>query len=183
MRVGGEDAQADQAAGADQSLTSAGVQATSSSSAACGKPSWAQVRARETCELLGFHDAESDDRWREADLGAWTGLHTTSLDDRQAADYARWRAGELDPPGAEPFAAMTERVQASVDELRAKGASTLVVTHGGPIRSVCQRLLGLEPRHVVPVHPGSLTVLDLEGSPRLAAYNLRLDTRVDEAPD
>ena len=89
----------------------------------------------------------------------------------------------MDPPGAEPFDVLCERVQASVDGLLAKGESTMVVTHGGPIRSVCQRLLGLEPRHVVPVHPGSLTVVDLAGRPRLAAYNLRLDTRSDEAPD
>ena len=87
------------------------------------------------------------------------------------------------PPGAEPFDAMCGRVQASIDELLDKGESTLVVTYGGPIRSVCQRLLGLEPRHVVPGHPGSLTVVDLQGRSRLAAYNLRLDTRSDEAPD
>jgi glucosyl-3-phosphoglycerate phosphatase len=88
----------------------------------------------------------------------------------------RLAAGRFTPPGAEPFAALTEWVAAGVADLRADpGAGVvLVVTHGGPIRAVVRHLLGLEPARIVPVGPASLTVLDLDpGGARLRGYNIR----------
>jgi broad specificity phosphatase PhoE len=45
------------------------------------------VRARETAALLGFPDAEADARWREVDVGAWTGRPATELVEEEPAAY------------------------------------------------------------------------------------------------
>lgn len=141
------------------------------------------TRAVQTSRLAGHADAVVDDRWQEADLGEWTGRSTTALTGQEALDYADWRAGRLDPPGAECFAHMRERVGAAVDDILTTGVTTLVVTHGGPIRAACDRLVGLAPGSLVPVHPGSLTILELDGRPRLLAYNLTSRVIAGDPPD
>jgi len=52
-----------------------------------------------------------------------------------------------------------------------EGAQALVVTHGGPIRALCARLLGTEVDALARVANASLTVVVLTDRPRLIAYN------------
>jgi broad specificity phosphatase PhoE len=128
------------------------------------------ARARETAELLGHPPASCDPRWQEAHLGEWTGRQAVEL---PGTAYADWRAGRHTPPGGESFAELTARVVEAVEALDPAAGTTLVVTHGGPIRALCHHLLGLHPALVVPVGPASLTALELGGSgPRLRMYNV-----------
>lgn len=157
-------------------------------------------RARETAALLGVGGAHGagqdggiavDERWQEADLGAWTGRTRAELVAAGDGAYAAWRAGTHVPPGAEPFAEMAERVTAAVEQLAGRGGVQLVVTHGGPVRAACAELVGLAPAALVPVSPGSATVFDLSGPrPRLRAFNATGDvepatggTESGDAPD
>jgi glucosyl-3-phosphoglycerate phosphatase len=51
----------------------------------------------------------------------------------------------------------------------------LVVTHGGPIRAACYRLLNLQPSHILPVRPASISIIEVKEQARLGVYNLRPD--------
>lgn len=140
-------------------------------------------RARATAALLGFDAARCDERWRETDVGTWTGQGIDALRAADAARYQAWREGRHTPPGGESWAAMVDRVCAAVDELIAVGGCHLVVTHGGPIRAVCAALVGLEPSRVVPVSPATVTIIDTSGRSRLQAYNLAARPVDDDPPD
>jgi glucosyl-3-phosphoglycerate phosphatase len=128
------------------------------------------ARARETAALLGFPGARLDRRWRESDLGRWTGRSPAEL---PPGHHRQWRAGRRTPPGGESWEALGARVGAALADLREGGRGTvLVVTHGGPIRRALALMVGLDPDRIVPPRTGSLTVVDLEGGARLRAYNL-----------
>lgn len=130
------------------------------------------IRARETCSLLGLDPDHVDDRWQEADLGGWTGRTREELLAAGNGDYDAWRAGTFSPSGSEAPADMRARVAAALGSLSDHDL-VVVITHGGPIRSVCRQLVGLEPGRLVPVQPGSLTAFDMGGlGPRLRAFNL-----------
>jgi broad specificity phosphatase PhoE len=144
-------------------------------------------RAAETARLMGFDRPETDERWREASLGTWTGRTADDLRADGSDDYRRWRAGALTPPGAESFTQLADRVTDAVDGLRAgaRGAPdvVLVITHGGPIRAVCDRFLGLAPEAVVPAEPASLTILDFADRARLRTYSLAMSVVDRDPPD
>ena len=121
-------------------------------------------RTRQTAAALGF-EPEVDPRWREADLGSWTGRSIAELREREPDLYAGWRGGSFTPQGAESFDTLGARVLAATKELLGSDDTVLVVTHGGPIRAVCSHWLLLPPKRIVPVSPGSLTVLELPAGP------------------
>jgi broad specificity phosphatase PhoE len=143
------------------------------------------LRAVQSCEVLGFEPDFVDKRWQEADLGDWTGVESTTLKAAGDGLYDRWRWGEHTPPGGESFRELSARVADALAELATGDDTTLVVTHGGPIRAACAHLVGLVPRHVVSVSPGSLTVIDqVPGRPAtLRAYNHTKPVPVEEPPD
>jgi broad specificity phosphatase PhoE len=140
-------------------------------------------RTRESSAALGFVAPRLDRRLREADLGAWTARSIEELRIDEGEAYSAWRAGDYTPPGAEGWDAMVTRVCAALNELVAAGGNHLIVTHGGPIRAACLQLLGLHPRHVLPVAPASITVIELRRRPRLAIYNLTARPLELDAPD
>jgi glucosyl-3-phosphoglycerate phosphatase len=129
-------------------------------------------RARQTAALLGWPRAQIDGRWREADLGEWTGRPAHELVAHDAQRYQGWRDGRDSPPGGEAMVAFRERIGAALAALRERHGQVLVVTHGGAIRAALALTLGLTSDRIVGVEPGSLTVLDMESNPRLLAYNL-----------
>jgi len=111
-----------------------------------------------------------DERWAEASLGEWEGRRADEI----GADYLRWRAGALVPPGGEDPVAVTQRVTAAVASAVQRPGPVLIVTHGGTIRSVLAHFVGLTAGRLEPVAAPSLTVLDVEtdGTARLRHYNL-----------
>lgn len=147
-------------------------------------------RTLQTAATLGY-TPETEPRWREADLGAWTGQHIDTLQDTVPDAYAAWRSGSFTPAGAESFDTLSRRVIAATRALLGKD-TVLVVTHGGPIRAVCAHWLCLPPKRIVPVSPGSLTVLELPtgaraafepGGAKLHTFNWRPHGALLDAPD
>jgi broad specificity phosphatase PhoE len=132
-------------------------------------------RTRETAAILGYANPEIDMRLREADLGQWTGQYVADLIATSNGDYLAWREGQFTPPGAESWPALCQRVQSALEAIVTLREIILVVTHGGPIRAACSRFLGLEPQHILPVRPASITIIEFKDKARLGVYNLRPD--------
>ena len=59
-------------------------------------------RTRQTVALIGHPDAPSDQRFRELDMGEWTGRCKPDLIAERPEDYAAWRAGRFTPDRGEP---------------------------------------------------------------------------------
>jgi broad specificity phosphatase PhoE len=133
-------------------------------------------RARETAEILGLDGgARPDPRWREADLGRWSGRLVDEVAAADGAAYAAWLEGAGAPPGGEPFADTCRRVGEAVRELAAAGAErALVVTHGGPVRAACAVVASLPRSGLVAVPTGSLTevVVPDDGAGWVAAFGV-----------
>jgi glucosyl-3-phosphoglycerate phosphatase len=129
-------------------------------------------RTRQTSELLGYAHARADALWREADLGLWTGSDAKELKATSGDEYRAWREGRAAPPKGESFDALSRRIAAAIAPLHAAGDTVLVVTHGGVVRAALAQLIGLTPERIVPVLPGSLTVLAFDAAPRLELYNV-----------
>jgi broad specificity phosphatase PhoE len=127
-------------------------------------------RTLSTAGLLTGITPIVDERWAEAGLGEWEGRRAEEI----GADYVRWRAGAFVPPGGEEPAAVTERVSAAVAFAAGQPGPVLIVTHGGTIRAVLARYVGLTTDRLEPVGAPSLTVLDVkpDGEARLRHYNV-----------
>jgi glucosyl-3-phosphoglycerate phosphatase len=145
------------------------------------------IRASETAARLGFPDARPEPRLREINVGAWQGKAIADLLADDAAAYQSWRAGTYRPEGGELWDEFVARTVAAVLDEAAKGGKTLLaVCHGGVIRALLYHLVGLPPRHIIPVAPASLTTLRLNGDgqgTRLELFNWRPTTLDLEAPD
>lgn len=90
--------------------------------------------------------ADVDARWREIDVGTWSGLTHDEVRAMDPGGYEAWRAGG-DPRrgGGETDAELRARVAAALADLRGSGGTVLVVTHGGPVRHAVAEALGLPP--------------------------------------
>jgi len=128
------------------------------------------ARARETAALLGHSTAPADPRWREFDLGDWTSRTENDVRAESDGAFAAWRAGRANPPGGESWATFGDRILEAVQALPPVERA-LIVTHGGPIRTLCARLLDTEVDALTRVTNASLTVLELADRPRLLRYN------------
>jgi broad specificity phosphatase PhoE len=137
-------------------------------------------RAVETLELLGLslEPLDPDPRWRESDLGDWAGRLPSELSAEERAAFAAWRAGRATPPGGEDWAAARARVVAATRSLERSGVRrALVVTHGGPVRSACAELAGLELDRMIPVGNASITVIETDPPGTVLALGVRLPAR------
>ncbi|MCK0168200.1 histidine phosphatase family protein [Jannaschia sp. S6380] len=131
-------------------------------------------RVHETARRIGATAPRLTRDLREIDVGDWTGR---AIDDIRAEDedaYQGWRAGTAAPPGGENWTAFVDRVSGVIErERRVPCRNLLVVCHGGVIRAILQRYLGLDPAHIIPVAPASLSALRLGNGkpPRLELFN------------
>ena len=117
-------------------------------------------RTRQTVALIGHPDAPSDERFRELDMGEWTGRCKPDLIAERPDDYAAWRAGTFTPARGETWGVFRARVADGVRDWMARtDGDLLVVAHGGVIRAACHEFLDLPPSRVVPVTPGTATIL------------------------
>jgi broad specificity phosphatase PhoE len=106
-------------------------------------------RALETAEIIaerlgiGFEPSAG---LKEVDVGSWSGLTTTEVEQRFPDGFGHWSVsrdgGWTD---GETYEELGTRVVSEVFELaeRHPGERVLVVTHGGPIRSVLAIAAGL----------------------------------------
>lgn len=141
-------------------------------------PDYAMVsdltRTRMTADLLGYGHAVTDSRLREQSLGSWTGKTHDELLEAEPDRFYEWRAGTFSPPGAETWEEFRHRAAVAAQEAidRAKGVA-LVVCHGGVIRALIEHILEISPSRVLPVAPGSVSIINYRGShASLEALNL-----------
>lgn len=101
-------------------------------------------RAAETAAILsgnlGVGPVLADARWRERDVGEWTGLTRGEIEAR----WPGWLDGHQRPDGFEHDDQVVERALPALLDLgtATTGSSVVVVTHGGVIRSL-ERHLGV----------------------------------------
>ena len=117
-------------------------------------------RTRQTAELIGHGTCPSDPRLREWDMGSWTGRTKPELIAAHADLYHAWRAGTYTPEGCEPWEVFRDRVAAGLRHWLAAGEGDLLaVVHGGVIRAALDAFLQIPPSRVIPVTPGTGTIL------------------------
>ena len=146
------------------------------------------ARVRETARRVGAPDAVPDPALREIDVGDWTGRAIPDIIADSEAQYLAWRAGTGTPPGGEHWDDFVNRVTGVIHREAERPCDNLLIAcHGGVIRAILQRFLGLPPANIIPVAPASLTAVRLAntaGKPaRLELFNYRPDSLDFEAPD
>jgi probable phosphoglycerate mutase len=81
---------------------------------------------------------------REMHVGAWSGMTSAEVRERHPDQWESYSRGEDGPRGGhgETYAALTERVVGTIEELARThpGQRLLVVTHGGPVRSLLSHI-------------------------------------------
>jgi broad specificity phosphatase PhoE len=109
------------------------------------------TRARRTAELLAPEvPVVTEPLLREFDVGAWSGLTRAEIGEEWGAELDRFDAGRLEaPPGGEPRSRFETRVVRAAERIAERVAETatartLVVTHGGVLRTLARLLTGVE---------------------------------------
>lgn len=102
-------------------------------------------RARRTARLLagatGSPVGPTDERWRERDIGEWSGLTTPEIEGRWPGMLGAWRDGDLErTPSGEHEAEFARRTTDALRDALALsarlGRHCLVVSHGGVMRTL-----------------------------------------------
>lgn len=124
-------------------------------------------------------DETVDPRWRELDMGAWSGRGYDEIARTDPEGLDAWRGfRDHEDMERESFATFRGRIVGALADARHPeddGGVTVVVTHGGTVRMAVAVALGLPPgsEHLLgPAGNCSLTVLaDTDGALRLQSYN------------
>jgi probable phosphoglycerate mutase len=123
-------------------------------------------------------DVALDARFREIDVGTWSGRLIDEVAIEHPDIVAAVAAGnDVARGGGETYAQTRQRVVAAMDEVAGDGraAHTLVFTHAGPIRVAAAAALGLPPpghdRLGPPDHCSVSTFELIDGRWRLLHYN------------
>ena len=133
-------------------------------------------RARETAEALG-EPATADPRYREIDVGDWAGMRRPEVAEAFPDQVRALRAGEpVRIGGGESMEQFEARVDAAIDALRSShgGERVLLVTHGGVVRALATRVLGVRDRQSPLVGVGNTaisSVVEEDGELLLEVYN------------
>ena len=102
--------------------------------------------ARIISELVGVGPVITMEGLRERDVGEWSGLTRTEIEERWPGTYEAWRTGGMpSPPGGEANDVIIERVLGALRAIAAEWphAEVLAVSHGGVIR-LLERHHGVE---------------------------------------
>lgn len=128
------------------------------------------ARARETAEIIlaGRPDLEIDPDVREFDFGTWEGLSYAEVEKADPEGVRAWHefADGFAFPGGESLADFGERIGRAAAGLASADANTVVcVAHGGVIRALICRFLGLPLRDYLlfEIATGSVTSLRIWG--------------------
>src|SRR5688572_11291706 len=83
---------------------------------------------------------------REVDVGSWSGLTRTEVEERFPEAYVRWTAGAEGWDDGETYEELATRVVGAVHEIAEDlpGDRVLVVAHGGSIRVIHAAALGID---------------------------------------
>jgi glucosyl-3-phosphoglycerate phosphatase len=112
------------------------------------------VRAFRTAEVLAGAlpnalTVERDSRWRERDVGPWSGKTTDEIEAAWPGQLSAWRRGEdSDVNGVEPHLAFEKRLSVVLDDwldvAQRSAEPILIVAHGGVLRGL-DRVVGSDP--------------------------------------
>lgn len=134
----------------------------------------AVTTARCVAERLGVTVAE-DPRWREVHLGHWQGLTMAECEAWDASRLSWLRESPFDRarPGGESLAQVAGRAMEALEAVleRFRGATVLVVSHGGTIRGVL-RSLGFVDAAAHVVGNASITQLTAMGASERIQWSL-----------
>ena len=102
-------------------------------------------RARQTAEPIAAAwglELELDPRLREVHAGRWEGLSRAAIAEEWPDELARWAAGEdLQIGGGERISEAGARVRSCIADAAQQYEYSMVVSHGGALRSAVQQLL------------------------------------------
>ena len=143
------------------------------------------TRARATAALIGGDPWTVDAAWAERDFGDWEGRRWDDCwADVPAASLESAEAYlGFDPPGAEPYAEVAQRVAIALGMLPT--AHHLIVTHAGPIRAALNAACGWSPDRVfaTAVGHGGVVVLSHERDEWTARIGLPGTDEQDQHPN
>jgi broad specificity phosphatase PhoE len=114
---------------------------------------------------------------RERGYGEWEGFLWSEVVDKFPEEARRFLNDPVGaaPPGGEPWLQMQERTFREALEIarRHPGERVAVFTHGGPIKAIVLKALGMEPGlwRQISTHNASLSVLELAEVWRLVGFN------------
>ncbi|WP_027717521.1 alpha-ribazole phosphatase [Desulfovirgula thermocuniculi] len=126
-------------------------------------------RAVETARILAAPHGlavETLVELRELHFGAWEGLTGEEIRNRYAREVEQWWGDPVSTrvPGGETLLEMLERTSAAVCRIveRFPGQQVVVVSHGGPIRALVARVLGMNLRDYwrLVLYNASLSILE-----------------------
>ena len=106
------------------------------------------ARARETAEIVGERlgvPVAVVPALMEVDVGSWSGLTRSEVQERFPEGYRRWLALGHGWDDGESYEELAQRAVPALAELgaRHRGERILVVTHGGPIRAAHAAAAGI----------------------------------------
>ena len=106
-------------------------------------------RALDTAAVVGEQTGLSPvpvEDLREVDVGGWTGLSRSEVEERFPDGFRRWLDGAEGWQDGESYAAMSSRVLSALFRVAAAhpDGELLVVSHGGPIRAIQAAAAGMD---------------------------------------
>jgi len=130
-------------------------------SATKGRPAWGEIISSpaKRCAHFAEHLAKTHNtpcrqaEWLwEIDFGDWEGATATELATTDAEQLNAFWQDPLNqtPPGGEPFQQFQQRVLAGWHEvIQQTTKSGLLISHGGPIRIILAKALGMPPQNLM----------------------------------
>jgi broad specificity phosphatase PhoE len=105
-------------------------------------------RARETAEIVAERQGVEvvvDPDLREIDVGAWSGLTASEVEERYPEGWTRFQTGQRGHDG-ETYEAHSLRVVEAVRRIAEEhpDEQVLVVSHGGSLRAIQRAVLGID---------------------------------------
>ncbi len=96
------------------------------------------ARTRQTAELLGLQNIQSEDRLAEMDWGRWEGESLSNLRARlgKAMMDNEARGRDFRPPEGESPRDVQERIRPFLSDLADRGEAAILVTHKGVLRAL-----------------------------------------------
>lgn len=139
-------------------------------------------RTMETAEAIADATGaaiRTDGRLTELDFGSWEGLTRNEVREISPEDRARVQTWEADPvirtPGGESLAELQSRVLTAIGDIVTEypGASTVIVTHMGPVKVLLCAALGLplERTRRIFLDPATISVVDWGAEPVVRLIN------------
>jgi alpha-ribazole phosphatase/probable phosphoglycerate mutase len=130
------------------------------------------ARAYETAKIISSHHympVKKVPGLRELNFGEWEGLTSKEIEKLYTDEVKKWWENPflIRIPGGETYSELIERSVNAVKEIieRHTDGHIVVISHGGPIRSVVGSVLGMDLSKYwrLGLHNASLSILDFSG--------------------